>query len=78
MTNAEFTDQTKDEIRRAIAESNITDGDLTNQDIDQLVDLFEAWFQRNIDDHSRRSMAGYGARSAEQHGLWFGSSPTYS
>jgi len=48
MTNAEFTDQTRDELKRLIAESDVAECDLTNSDIDQLVGLFETWFQRNM------------------------------
>jgi hypothetical protein len=36
----------RDDLCRAIAESNITDGLLENEDIDALVDLFEAWLER--------------------------------
>lgn len=43
-----FTDELRTSLTRTIAESDITDGELTNEDIDQLVDLFEAWFERNM------------------------------
>jgi hypothetical protein len=34
------------DLQRAIAESNITDGALENEDIDALIDLFDAWLER--------------------------------
>lgn len=36
----------RDDLCRAIAESDITDGLLGNDDIDALVDLFETWLER--------------------------------
>lgn len=34
------------DLQRTIAESNITDGALENEDIDALIDLFDAWMER--------------------------------
>jgi hypothetical protein len=41
LTNPERVD-----LQRTIAESSITDGELSNNDIDSLVDLFDAWLER--------------------------------
>lgn len=41
-----MTESERDDLSRAIAESDITDGLLRNEDIDALVDLFEAWLER--------------------------------
>lgn len=48
MTDAEFTDQTRDDLRRLIAESDAAECDLTDEDIDHIIGLFETWFQRNM------------------------------
>lgn len=34
------------DLQRTIAESDIADSSLTNDDIDALIDLFEAWLER--------------------------------
>jgi hypothetical protein len=34
------------DLQRTMAESSITDGALGNEDIDALIDLFDAWLER--------------------------------
>lgn len=41
-----WTQQERDNLACTIAESDVTDGLLRNEDIDALVDLFEAWTER--------------------------------
>lgn len=45
-TETGWTQQDRDNLARTIAESDITNGLLKNADIDALVDLFEAWTER--------------------------------
>lgn len=41
-----LSESERNDLARAIAESDITDGLLENEDIDALVDLFESWLER--------------------------------
>jgi hypothetical protein len=48
MSEPFLTDDLRINLTRAIAESDITDGQLENKDIDNFVDLFEAWLEREM------------------------------
>lgn len=41
-----MSENERNDLARTIAESDITDGLLRNEDIDALVDLFDAWLER--------------------------------